>query len=735
MKRKIILITSVFLIIFLNCENSLFSKTFPFGLKNQNKDNYEFFNPILGSDNFEDYNDYGPIDVLHYRIETNVYPLSKVIVGKTTIFIRCTGNNLSNFRLDFEGLNVISVKLDGFDAIYQYDSQFITITTDETMSENDEFQVEISYEGEPEMGFYFTKYSIYSNTEPRQWTDHSWSRYWFPCKAVPWDKATSETITRVPENMNVASNGLLIDIIPDEENNQVVYHWLSNDPVSTYLICIAISDYYTFTDYYGDMELQYFVYPQMKDIASFEFSDIPDMIYFYSENIYPYPFEKYGMAVTEISGGMENQTITTIGSHLVTGYKVFNWLYAHELAHQWWGDLVTLTDWKEIWLNEGFATYFDALYTEYSMGKLAFHSRLEDFKIEYFYNLEYEDFPIYAPDFMWGATVYQKGALVLHMLRNVIGDENFWFIMKRYAREFAYSNSTIKDFIEICEDVSKQDLGWFFEQWIYDKGHPEYNLGWFSKKIDEKKYAVEVIFHQTQMNSLDYPIYKMPFMFEFLMPENSDYDSQIHPLSVISEEIIDNEFEKFSFTLDFKPDRFKPDSDRLSLRKMFILPEYIPPRYGNVGLEFERIENILTINGTIGNEERELAVLTGEPFKLEITNPSYVKEEVLFVVYAKFDDCSSIDKIAILPSDIGSFCFSIPPIGGDAIVVANNLGFDDILGTPLFESRPAPSTIIDAPSGFNTPLTITFQALILDPCSKSGISVTNAIVLRVLGEK
>jgi hypothetical protein len=732
MKRIITLIIFVMLAYFLETDSQLFCSTFPMGVHEGKADKNYHGSSGLVLEQFDAKDNHGPIDIIHYKIETAVYPLSSTISGKTTITIKSMDEDISSFKLDLEDLQLDSVKLDGIETIYSYDFRYITINPTVPIPRDSEFEVEISYQGKPTQGFYFTRNAIYSNTEPSEWTDQSWSRFWFPCKDVPWDKATSETITRVPENMKVASNGILVDVVPDVENKEVVYHWSSNNPVSTYLICIAISDYYTFSDYFGNLELTYFVYPYMKDAAPIEFSDVPDMISFFSDKIYPYPFEKYGMAVTEISGGMENQTLTFIGPNFVTGYKTFNWLYAHELAHQWFGDMVTLTDWKEIWLNEGFATYFDALYTEYSQGKDSFKARLEGFKGEYFDNLANENFPIYAPGYMWGATVYEKGALVLHMLRNVVGDDIFWAIIQKYAREFAYSNSTIADFIRISEDFYGEDLGWFFDEWIYDKGYPTYNLGWFSKKIDDNRYAVEVVFQQTQMDSMDFPLYKMPFEFEFLKPEEQIPIDQIQPNSFRAETMIDNEFEKFTFLLDFDPIRFNPDSDRVSLRKMYHLPNYVPTRYGTVGMISENVENILLVNGSSGSEEREIAIFAGTPFKLEMIKPSYLNTDVRFVIYAKFDECNNIENIVNLPSGIGSFCFSIPPIGGDPIVVANNIGFEEILGTPLFKSFPAPSAIIDVPTGFENPMTITFQGLILDSTTKTGISVTNAIVVRVV---
>jgi len=707
-----------------------YCESYPFGIDPQ-----DVFGDYKAKNNIHDLgiagDNYGPIDVLHYSIETDVSQRYR-LEGRTTILIESLADDLSRFRVDFEGLEVASVRLDGGVVDYAYDGRSITVEPGFPILRGTEFELEVSYNGMPRKGFYFSGTSIHTHCEPKEWTDRSWARYWFPCKAVPWDKATSETITKVPSGMIVASNGLLVDVVENRRDLTTTYHWREEYPISTYLISLAISDYYTFSDHWGDVELTYFVYPYLAGAAPSDFSDVPDMMSFYSERICPYPFEKYGMACAEIPGGMENQTITTINPYLVTGHKTFNWLYAHELAHQWWGDLVTLSDWREIWLNEGFATYFDALYTEHSSGKISFISKLKSFRDEYLNNLFQEDFPIYAPDYMWGATVYEKGALVLHMLRNIVGDENFWTIIQSYAKEFAYSNATIADFIKICEETYGEDLEWFFDEWIYQKGYPEYNLSWFSKRVNDNTYVVEVVFQQIQRRLNDYHLFKMPFKFEFVKPDKPVEGGELIPHSYFIDKMIDDEIEKFSFLLDFEPIGFNPDAGRFSLRKMYYLMDYVPPRFGTVGFAFEKIENILLVNGSSGNDEREEVTFVGRPFRLEILQPSYLDHDIEYLIYAEFDDCKDVGDFVYLPAGIGTFCFSIPPTSGNPVVIANNIGFEELLGKPIFPTEPGQSTVIDARGGFGEPVTVTFQGLILDPMAESGVSITNAVVVKVL---
>jgi aminopeptidase N len=728
MKQSTIgLISIIQIILFLNIQ--CFSKDLPSSSIEKSDLSFPFKESINHvNSNATDDEYYGLYDVLHYVIETEVDVLQSKIYGKTTITIKSLDENLSTFKLDFTGLITEGVKLDGDDVNYSTSGNDLTINPKNPIPYGREFDVEISYSGTPIRGFYFTHQVIYTYAEPRELTDKAWSRYWFPCKSVPYDKATCETITKVPSNLIAASNGSLVEVVNDESQMTSTYHWEESYPIATYLISLAISDYYSFTDYYQNMKLTYFVYPYMRGYAQSEFSDLPDMVGFYSDYVLPYPFEKYGMAVAEFSGAMEHQTLTTVGSNLVTGTKYFNWIYSHELAHQWFGDLVTLTDWKEIWLNEGFATYFDALYTEHKDGLDAFNARLESFKNEYFNSGE--DFPIYSPEYMWGATVYEKGGLVLHMLRNVVGDDEFKEIIRKYANEYAYSNSYISDFIKICEDIHGEDLSWFFQEWLADKGYPIYNVSWFSKKINDKNFLVEVAIQQIQKRTNFYNLYKMPFKIEMVLPIDVN-SGDIIEKTISFDKWVDDEFEKFTFTIPEKPLRLRPDSTRVSLRKIYNLPEYIPPRYGTCGLNNDKPENLLLVNDSIGNDHRELTIPKNSPFELKIIKPSYLDKDVHFVIYAVPGSCQSVEEFAYLPYDIGTFCFSIPPTSGNPVVIANNIGFDEILGYPLLQSKPASSTVISLPNGFSEPTTFTLQGLIIDPSSESGISMTNAIVINV----
>jgi aminopeptidase N len=364
-------------------------------------------------------------------------------------------------------------------------------------------------------GYYFYKkeeaqipYDIaYTMTEPSD------ARFWFPCYDEPWDKATVELVIKVPKNFLVAGNGLLIrdEIIGDER----IFYWRSTFPMSTYLIAFATSEYITFSDWYkrvtnpaDSIEIKYYVWREDSLKAVNAFKNVVDMMKFFSVKFGEYPFEKYGMvAVYPFSyGGMEHQTITTINRRWLNGN--YEGGIAHELAHQWWGDLVTCENWAEIWMNEGFASYGDALYTEYKYGKDAFVSKLKSWANSYFKEDSSIRYAIYnpPPGKLFGTAVYFKGAWVLHMLRNLIDDSTFFKVLQEWGKRYAYGTGTTRKFNDVVNEITKSNFDWFFEQWVLDSGYPVFDF--YITAIDSQ---IVINIRQVQKNSR---IFKVPVEFK-----------------------------------------------------------------------------------------------------------------------------------------------------------------------------------------------------------------------------
>ncbi|MEJ2721460.1 MAG: M1 family metallopeptidase, partial [bacterium] len=412
-------------------------------------------------------------DVLGYVLDITIDPTAKTVAGTVDVKFAVAAAQLDSFVLYLkDNMIVTAVEMESAPLPFARVSDRIHIDLPGVYTWGDTLTVRVAYNGAPvqPLGLRFHSRVVYNLSEPDM------ARNWFPCYDEPWDKATSEMICTVPADRFCASNGLLISET-DNLDGTKTYHWKTRYPHSTYLTSVAISDYVMLSQWYhyspsDSMEMPYYVYPDKLPAAQTSFANAPAMMAFFSATFGEYPFveEKYGTALAEVGGAMENLTCTTYGQVLVTGDNRYDWVVAHEMAHSWFGNSVTLADWREVWLNEGFATYGDALWHEHTGGPAAFESRMENFKSQYFTEDAGNRFPMYDPAIMWGATVYEKGAWVLHMLRYVVGDTAFFTGLRTYYQLHAYSTATTEQLRTVFEAVSGMDLQWFFDQWVYEQG-------------------------------------------------------------------------------------------------------------------------------------------------------------------------------------------------------------------------------------------------------------------------
>ncbi len=456
-------------------------------------------------------------DILKYVFEWQLQHASTSIKGKAIIEAKSLTDNLNSIVLNLSNaMTVTKVRLNQDALNFSHQNDLLEIFFNENFYKNDHFAVEISYHGVPLSGLYFSHHQnqpiIYSLDEP------SLARNWFPCYDYPSDKAMVRMTITVPNGMICASNGTLVHSVENDDNT-VSFTWEEGYPISTYLISVAATNYKTFVDKYisgtDEMNVIYYVYPEHLDLAKTDFSNTVAMINFYSTVFGEYPFlrEKYGMAAIPGRASMEHQTCTSYSAELITGTHEYDWIIAHELAHQWWGDLVSPSDWADIWLNEGFATYSDALWFEHLHGFEGLKSRMEEIRSIYFDHYQDIEHPIYDPPegYLFSAIEYEKGACVLHMLRFVVGEKKFWAILREYAQEFAYDNASTEDFQRICERIYKQNLDWFFNEWIYEEGYPTYTFGWGISGPNK----VRIIINQIQQV---FPLFTMPIELHFKLP-------------------------------------------------------------------------------------------------------------------------------------------------------------------------------------------------------------------------
>ncbi|MBA7594819.1 MAG: T9SS type A sorting domain-containing protein [Calditrichaeota bacterium] len=419
-------------------------------------------------------------DVSHYRIEIDIDTTEKSITGTVTMTARARTDTFATVELDLDsGMTVDSV---GGDAIvYSHTGNLLRIDLAKSVPSGDPFVVQVAYHGQPVSdgfgGFRFDQH----NGKPIIWTlsEPYFARDWWPCKDTPGDKADSvDMIVTVPADLTAASNGSLLSTIDNGDGTTRTFHWHEGYPITTYLVSLAISNYASWSEWFhyqpGDsMEVRYYVYPEAVETAQAQLTETLDMLAYFHDIFGPYPFlsEKYGIAQFAWGGGMEHQTITSQGSFGTI-------LTVHELAHQWWGDKITNASWHEIWLNEGFASYAEALYFEHTQGQDYYHTYMGWMDRDYPYPIYVDDTTSVARIFH--ITVYDKGGWFLHMLRHIVGDSTFFDILLAYSDDprFAYGNTTTAGFQSVCDSVSEQDLDWFFQPWIYEVGRPEYRVEW-----------------------------------------------------------------------------------------------------------------------------------------------------------------------------------------------------------------------------------------------------------------
>ena len=464
------------------------------------------------------------IDVLHYQIKLDLHSEQKKIFGDVTIKMKVNDKRLSKFDINFyDNLIIRDLRLN--DAQVKYDRSEKLLSIHNNNNTIDTAVIKIIYEGTPQSlgfgSFNFEKvdnrYQVYTLSEP------VFASTWFPCVDLPDDKALTDVyITNDSSDVSL-SNGKLMET--KTSGARRTYHWKTFYPISTYLIALYSGNYKTVSQKYlsisGDsLKLFYYALPENIENAQRDFSDHPKYLKTFEEMFGAYPFVKEKYSVAEFwwqSGAMENQTITGIGSNFISGRKFFSDMLIHELAHHWWGDAVGPKTWKDIWLNEGFSTYSEALYWEKQSDIRALQSTLRS---------KFSMFPngtLYNPgNALFSSLIYDKGAWVLHMLRREVGDEIFFRILRGYFKEYKYSNASTNDFKNFCEMTAKKNLDKFFDQWVYKgEGIIELDCVWSAQKEGEE-FISTIKIKQLQKG---YDIYKFPLDIKLISEKEGESET------------------------------------------------------------------------------------------------------------------------------------------------------------------------------------------------------------------
>lgn len=462
-------------------------------------------------------------NVLKYELDVRIPMTARSIQGINIIICKSRIDGLDTAIVHSQSLIIDSIKVDGVSATYSTSGDSLLIDLPQTYNTDDSFNIEIGYHGSwsvtsGQTGFVYYPQNYNANTlhsiaytlgEP--W----YARRWMPCYDEPYDKADYGCIisVTVPDSFIVCGNGELIDVSSNPDST-ITYTWEEKYPITTYLMHFGASIYSVWSDWYhmssGDsIETRHFMWPEDSAQSVTSFQHINTAMALFDSMYGSYPFDRYGQDVVYPFswGGMEHQEMTTIHRSWLLNQSENG--MAHELAHMWWGDMVTCIDFRDIWLNEGFATYSDANYNWHRFGHSQFINTMQSRAQAYFQADAQSRRPLYDPPsgqiFSWGYT-YCKASWVVHMLR-YLDQNNFFPAVAVYRDSFEYSTANTEDLKKVSSQVYGNDLTWFFDEWVYDQGHPEYEIYWFCEPSGGN-YLVTINVWQTQTNAP--PVFHMP---------------------------------------------------------------------------------------------------------------------------------------------------------------------------------------------------------------------------------
>ena len=457
------------------------------------------------------------VDILNYIFDITLSDSSDLVKFKVTIDLRVLDTGVEKIRLDLvnttkklgnKGMTVNDIKSSGSHLNFVHEQNELWIKMNKILKKNERIKLIIFYEGIPFEGLQIgqNKYgdrTFFSDNWPNK------GRHWLATVDHPYDKATCEFIITAPNHYQVISNGLKIEET-NLDGNQKKTHWKQSIPIATWLYVLGVAEFAVqYVDEFDGKSIQTWVFKQDRDAGFYDFAEpTKKALEFYSDNIGPYSYEKLAnIQSNSVSGGMEAASAILYSANSVKGDRNNRWrnVVIHEIAHQWFGNSVTEYDWDDVWLSEGFATYFTLLFIEHQYGYDEFMKglKLSKDKVDSFHKKN-PNYTIIHDNLknmndVTSSQTYQKGSWVLHMLRGILGDEFFWQGIKNYYSKFKDLNATTEQFRIVMEEVSDVDLSVFFKQWLYRPGSLKLNGNW---KFNNQKKEINLTIEQIQ-NGVD----------------------------------------------------------------------------------------------------------------------------------------------------------------------------------------------------------------------------------------
>jgi aminopeptidase N len=441
------------------------------------------------------YNPDRPGQVEHIFLDLGLDIPNQSYQGSCSIRLLPIRNGIDRLTLDAVNLNIESVRVDEVPQNFDYDGEQLSIKLSEATQIGKALLIAIAYSvAKPQRGIYFIQPDKHYPNKPTQvWTqgEDEDSRFWFPCFDYPGQLSTSEIRVRVPNPLVAISNGELINTT--EDGDYKIYHWSQQQVHPTYLMTLAIGDFAEIRDEWNGKAVTYYVEKGREEDAKRSMGKTPRMIEFLSQKYgYPYPFPKYAQVCVEdfIFGGMENTSTTLLTDRCLLDERAAldnrntESLVVHELAHQWFGDLVVIKHWSHAWIKEGMASYSEVMWTEqeYSFEEAAYYRLLEARR--YFS----EDSSRYRRPMvthvyreaieLYDRHIYEKGSCVYHMIRSQLGDELFWQAIQTFVQDNAHKTVETVDLLRAIEKATGRNLLFLFDQYVYRGGHPDFKVAY-----------------------------------------------------------------------------------------------------------------------------------------------------------------------------------------------------------------------------------------------------------------
>jgi Aminopeptidase N len=496
---------------------------------------------ISGAAQRPDFNRAQTYDAQHYLLNVRFDQDKRSVFGDVSVTFKALKDGFREARFDAVGLKFESVKLDQKDLKYKADGKSIAVTLDREYKAGESVTIRFKYSANPKKGIYFVdekkdKDKVIHSAQIWTQGEAEEARHWFPSFDHPSDKATTEQIITVKSPNTVIGNGELLSNTKNADGT-TTFHYKMSIPHTTYLVSFVVGEYEKFEDSYRDVKLTNYLYPNSSALNQNAYGKTKNMLKAFEELTgVNYPFNKYDQTTVAnfAFGGMENITATTMADTEIAFANLeflrgnVEDLVSHEIAHNWFGNNVTMKNWAELWLNEGFATFMEAAVREKlngredylnKIGGNAEEAKADDEVSKGRFGLFNENAGDPEKLFDRPAITYSKGGVVVHMLREQVGDANFWKAINLYLTRHRFGSVETPDLQRVMEETSGQKLDWFFAQWVYGTSYPRINI---KQRYDDAKKVLVFDIEQTQKGDAKVPAaFRLPLEIQIKFPDTA----------------------------------------------------------------------------------------------------------------------------------------------------------------------------------------------------------------------